>query len=140
MSEPSDGPGSAHTTAVADSGELRFPRYRLVVTEGPDRAREIDGGGAELAIGTARANTMILTDPAVSRHHIAISPAPRGLLLRDLGSTNGTTLNGVLVERAYLAPGAVISIGRSRLRFEVLGGEERAALSSDARWGRALGT
>jgi len=83
---------------------------------------------------------MILSDTAVSRFHVAIAPTPRGHLVRDLGSTNGTSINGVAVERAYLGPGAVIAIGRSRLRFDVLGGEDRAALSADTRWGRALGT
>jgi len=139
MADRADDTGIA-TTAVAAQPEMRFPRYRLTVIEGPDRDAAIDGGGAELAIGTASANTMILGDPAVSRHHVAISPAQRGHLIRDLGSTNGTAINGVAVERAYLAPGAVIAIGRSRLRFDVLGGEDRAALSSDTRWGRALGT
>src|SRR5882672_2068222 len=122
MSERAD-PGMAPTTAVAGAPELRFPRYRLTVVEGPDRDLGIDGGAAELAIGTAPANTMILTDPAVSRHHIAITPTARGHLVRDLGSTNGTAINGVAVERAYLAPGAVIAIGRSRLRFDVVEGE-----------------
>src|SRR4051812_13133497 len=139
MSERAE-PGIVPTTAVAGAPEVRFPRYRLTVVDGPDRELAIDGGAAELAIGTAPANTMILTDPAVSRHHIAITPASRGHLVRDLGSTNGTAINGVAVERAYLAPGAVIAIGRSRLRFDVIGGEDRAALSADTRWGRALGT
>jgi DNA-binding NtrC family response regulator len=139
MTERAEGTGAA-TTAVAPQPEMRFPRYRLTVVDGPDRDLALDGGGAELSIGTAAANAMILSDPAVSRHHVAISPAPRGHLIRDLGSTNGTTINGIVVERAYLSPGAVIAIGRSRLRFDVLGGEDRAALSSDARWGRALGT
>src|SRR4051812_43530991 len=138
MSERAD-PGMAATTAVAGAPELRFPRYRLTVVEGPDRELAIDGGAAELAIGTAPANTMILTDTAVSRHHVAITPAPRGHLVRDLGSTNGTAINGVAIERAYLAPGAVIAIGQSRLRVDALGGEDRAPLSSDPRWGRALG-
>jgi len=129
----------ARTHVVADARELRFPRFRLTVIDGPDKDRAIDGGAAELAIGTAPANAVILSDPAVSRYHIAITPTPRGHLVRDLGSTNGTMINGVGIERAYLAPGAVIAIGQSRLRFDALGGEERAALSSDARWGRALG-
>jgi two-component system, NtrC family, response regulator GlrR len=133
------GDGAPQTTAVADVRELRFPRYRLTVIEGPDRELTIDGGAAELAIGSAPANAVVLSDATVSRHHVAIVPAPRGLQVRDLSSTNGTTINGVAVERAYLAPGAVIGIGATRLRFEPLGGEERAALSSDARWGRALG-
>ncbi len=128
------------TNVVADARELRFPRYRLTVLEGPDKDRAFDGGAAELAIGTASANTVILSDPAVSRHHIAITPTSRGHLVRDLGSTNGTMINSVVVERAYLASGAIIAIGQSRLRFDAIGGEERAALSVAARWGRALGT
>jgi two-component system, NtrC family, response regulator GlrR len=139
MTDSTDRDGILHTTAVADARELRFPRYRLTVIEGPDRDAAIDGGEAELSIGSAPANALILTDSAVSRHHVAITPTPRGHLVRDLGSTNGTAINGVVVERAYLAPGAVIAIGQSRLRFDAIGGEERAALSSDARWGRALG-
>src|SRR5262245_23368974 len=139
MTETAQGDGIDYTTAVADTRELRFPRYRLTVIEGPDRELSIDGGEAELAIGTAAANAMILSDTAVSRHHIAITPTPRGHLVRDLGSTNGTAINGVAIERAFLAPGAVVAIGQSRLRFDAIGGEERAALSSDARWGRALG-
>jgi DNA-binding NtrC family response regulator len=140
MTDSTDRDRILHTTAVADARELRFPRYRLTVIEGPDRDSAIDGGEAELSIGSAPANALILTDSAVSRHHIAITPTRRGHLVRDLGSTNGTAINGVVVERAYLAPGAVIAIGQSRLRFDALRGEERAALSSDARWGRALGT
>jgi DNA-binding NtrC family response regulator len=139
MSERSDS-GAHHTTVVSDVRELRFPRYRLTVVDGPDQGRTFDGGATELAIGTAPANAVILNDAAVSRFHIAVVPTPRGHLVRDLGSTNGTQINGVAVERAYLAPGAILSIGQSRLRFDPLGGEERAALSSDARWGRALGT
>src|ERR1041384_1748336 len=138
MSDRTDA-GIGPTTAV-DMPELRFPRYRLTVIEGPDRDQTIDGGGAELAIGTAPANTLILSDPAVSRFHVAIAPTPRGHLVRDLGSTNGTAINGVAIERAYLAPGSMTAIGRSRLRFDVIGGEDREALSSDPRWGRALGT
>jgi two-component system, NtrC family, response regulator GlrR len=139
MTDSTDGGGSVDTAVVADAREMRFPRYRLTVIDGPDRDRTFDGGGSELAIGTAPANAVILGDTAVSRHHIAITPTPRGHQVRDLGSTNGTLINGVLIERAYLAPGQVIAIGQSRLRFDPLGGEERAPLSSDARWGRALG-
>ncbi|TMQ10388.1 MAG: sigma 54-dependent Fis family transcriptional regulator [Deltaproteobacteria bacterium] len=139
MSDRTEGSGVDPTSALAGAPELRFPRYRLTVIEGPDRDLAIDGGAAELAIGTAPANAMILTDSAVSRHHVAITPTPRGHAIRDLGSTNGTAVNGVGIEGAFLAPGAVIAIGRSRLKFEVLGGEDRAMLSSDARWGRALG-
>jgi len=132
--------GKDPTKVISQTKELRFPKYRLVVAEGPDSGRSLDGGGEELSIGTADANDLVLTDAAVSRHHIALSPTARGVLVRDLGSTNGTVINGVAVERAYLAPAATITIGGTRLRFEVLEGDERATLSGESRWGRALGT
>jgi DNA-binding NtrC family response regulator len=119
--------------------EMRFARYRLSVIEGPDPGRTIESTEDEVSIGTAAGNTLVVVDPTVSRHHVAIAPSPRGHLVRDLGSTNGTLINGVAIERAYLASNAVIAIGDTRLRFEVAGGDEAAALSSDSKWGRALG-
>src|SRR5262249_46497219 len=65
---------------------------------------------------------------------------PRGFLLRDLGSTNGTTLGGFVVESAYLKPGASIGLGQSTLRFESLAEQVREPLAREERWGRALGT
>jgi two-component system, NtrC family, response regulator GlrR len=131
--------GKADTRLITDSRDLRFPRYRLEVIDGPDRGRVIEGS-EELAIGTVDANDLVLTDTAVSRHHVSITSTARGHLVRDLGSTNGTIVNSVAVERAYLAPGAVIAIGNTRIKFEPVGGEETPALSTDNRWGRALGT
>jgi DNA-binding NtrC family response regulator len=119
--------------------ELRFARYRLVVLDGAEAGRAIDASEDEVSIGTAKGNTLVLSDPAVSRHHVAIVSTPRGHLVRDLGSTNGTLINGVSVERAYLASNAVITVGDTRLRFDVLGTDESAALSPDAKWGRAIG-
>ncbi len=121
------------------SRELRFARYRLSVVDGAEAGRSIDGSEDEVSIGTAPGNTLVLTDPAVSRHHVAIVATARGHLVRDLGSTNGTLINGVSVERGYLASNAVIAIGDTRLRFEVVGGDDAATLSSDSAWGRAIG-
>jgi DNA-binding NtrC family response regulator len=128
------------TRVMSDAREARFAKYRLEVIEGPDQGRSVQGGSEEIAVGTSEANDLVLADPSVSRHHVAIAPTAKGLLVRDLGSTNGTALNGVVIERAYLAPNAVISIGATKLRFEPGGGEARAALSKEGRWGRALGT
>ena len=128
------------TRVISDVREARFPKYQLVVIEGPDQGKQVEGGSEEIAVGTADANDLVLADPSVSRHHVAIAPTAKGLLVRDLGSTNGTTLNGVVIERAYLAPSAVIAIGGTKLRFEPGGGDARAVLSKESRWGRALGT
>ncbi len=128
------------TAVLAEGRELRFPRFRLTVVDGPDRGAILDGAGAELVIGSAAGNDLALTDSAVSRCHVAIAPAARGFQIRDLGSTNGTQVSGVTIESAYILPGQVIAIGNTKLRFEARGGEEREALSPETRWGRALGT
>jgi DNA-binding NtrC family response regulator len=128
------------TAVLGDSREIRFPRFRLEVIEGPDSGQTLDVAASEISIGTSRGNDLVLVDSAVSRHHIAITPHPRGPLIRDLGSTNGTFVSGVQIERAYLAAGSAILLGNTRLRFDAAAGEERALLSPDDRWSRALGT
>ncbi|MGE0396869.1 MAG: sigma 54-interacting transcriptional regulator [Kofleriaceae bacterium] len=120
--------------------ELRFARYRLVVVEGPNPGTTIEGSEEEVSIGSAPGNSLVVDDRTVSRHHVAIAPTPRGHLVRDLGSTNGTYVNGVVIDRAYLAQNATIEIGDARLHFEILSDEESATLSSSSKWGRALGT
>jgi two-component system, NtrC family, response regulator GlrR len=136
----SDDKAPDQTRIMPDAREARFPKYRLVVIEGPDTGKQVEGGSEEIAVGTADANDLIVGDPSVSRHHFVLAPRAKGPLVRDLGSTNGTALNGVMIERAYLSPGAVIAIGSTKLRFEPGGEDERAALSKESRWGRALGS
>lgn len=86
--------------------------YALVVTTGPRR-----GLFWELAEGTTLAgrNTkaqIFLDDVTVSRDHAAFDVAGRTLRLRDLGSTNGTYVNGERLDEADLEPGDEVFIGR----------------------------
>jgi len=65
-------------------------------------------------------------DPTVSTHHAEIRVEAGSLILYDMGSLNGTYLNGQLVRRAELQPGDLIGLGREgpRLKFEVKGWTE----------------
>jgi len=75
-------------------------------------------GNTELVIGRRSSNGLSLPDPQVSRRHARIERAPSGYLLHDLGSMNGTTVNGRAVRGAQrLADGDIIMIGGTRLRF-----------------------
>jgi pSer/pThr/pTyr-binding forkhead associated (FHA) protein len=47
----------------------------------------------------------------VSRHHCEITSGADGLRIRDLGSSNGTTVNGQRVDEAHLRPGDVVAVG-----------------------------
>jgi ABC transport system ATP-binding/permease protein len=69
-------------------------------------------------IGRDEANDIVLRDLGVSRRHAEVRPGPGGFEVIDLGSRNGTYLNGKQVSRAPLAEGDLISIGRHRFVFE----------------------
>jgi len=71
-----------------------------------------------VAIGRAAANDLILRDPSVSRHHVEIRQEANGWVVEDLGSRNGTRLNGSPLPRPEpLAPGDEISVGDTVLVF-----------------------
>jgi DNA-binding NtrC family response regulator len=127
------------TDVLEQARELRFRRVRLTVLDGPMQGRSLELAENEISIGTALENDLVVDDQAVSRHHVAIAPTQHGHLVRDLDSTNGTAINGVRIERAYLTERAVLTIGITRVQFEPLDAETRAVLSSEDRWGRALG-
>jgi pSer/pThr/pTyr-binding forkhead associated (FHA) protein len=62
-----------------------------------------------------RKGDLILDDPLVSGSHAMIIPKDDGWVLQDLGSTNGTLLDGRLIREVALKPGAEITIGHSKL-------------------------
>jgi two-component system response regulator GlrR len=119
--------------------ELRFRRFVLRVVDGLDKGREHASSGAELSVGSEASNDLVLTDPTVSRHHFVLQVHPDGVLLRDLDSTNGTTVAGYRVGSAYLKPGALIGLGLTTLRFDHLAEEVREPLSDQEQFGRAIG-
>lgn len=80
--------------------------------------RRIGVGSEPVTIGRMPDCTVPLADPNVSRHHAEIRRDGDRVYLIDLGSTNGTRVNGVLVHQRQLADGDVIAVGITVLRFE----------------------
>ena len=59
---------------------------------------------------------LVLDDPTVSRRHLELTPADGALVCRDLGSANGTYVDGVRIDEPVpLAAGARITVGQSEL-------------------------
>jgi two-component system, NtrC family, response regulator GlrR len=114
-----------------------YRRFRVGVVG--DESASATCERAELTIGTAPGNDLVLADPTVSRHHCAIAVTPRGFQLRDLGSTNGTWLGGHRVETAYLKPRSTFRVGGITLGFDWLDDEVREELSKDDRFDDAIG-
>ncbi len=69
-------------------------------------------------IGRMADNDLVLPDHTVSRNHAELSMTPEGWVLRDLGSRNGTQVNGALVQEAVVFPGSTLVFGRFEVRFE----------------------
>jgi DNA-binding NtrC family response regulator len=120
--------------------ELVIPTVRLEVVSGPDRGKSCVSAGQELVAGTAEGNQLVLTDGTVSRHHFSLRLSPRGLMLADLGSTNGTTVDGLQIAGCYLALPCTIGAGLTQIRVERTGAEVREPLSDDDDWADIVGT
>ena len=95
---------------------------RLVVVKSADLQ---DGEGfelnsAQLTIGRGNQNDIpIATDEYASARHARFEPRQDGVWVQDLGSTNGTFLNGIRLDRPRrLAQGDVVRVGETDLRYE----------------------
>jgi pSer/pThr/pTyr-binding forkhead associated (FHA) protein len=95
--------------------------FALRVISGPDAGSvlRLDPASPPHAVlGQASSCAIRLTDPHVSRRHVALTATSSHLLLVDLGSTNGTRINGVLVREARLYGGESVAIGSTVLSVE----------------------
>ncbi len=68
-------------------------------------------------IGRSSQADITVDDDGVSRKHVEFRITPQGVILTDLGSTNGTFVEGHKVEAATLLDGNQITIGRTRILF-----------------------
>ena len=72
---------------------------------------------AKLTIGRHAESNIVLEDTQASRNHATVEKAGEDYLVRDLGSRNGTRVNGMLIATVALTPNDVITIGQTTLRF-----------------------
>ena len=73
---------------------------------------------AVVVVGRHRWCDVRIASPRVSRRHCRLCLNGGGILVRDLGSTNGTWINDRRVERGLLRPGDELSIAHCRYRLE----------------------
>ena len=112
---PGSVPGLGQDDPQVDSG-------RLVVVRSPalEEGDELSLDSSALLVGRGAHNDVDLTaDEYASSEHARIEPRRDGVWLEDVGSTNGTDLNGIQLTRAKrLTPGDVVRIGETELRYE----------------------
>jgi DNA-binding NtrC family response regulator len=113
-------------------------KFRLEVVAGPDAGKSEVCSSTSAVIGRAQCD-LVLTDAKCSSLHVEIRLDEQGYRLRDLGSTNGTFVWGMRIVEAYLAPGTILGIGDSAIRFEPLPDAVDLPIHRSSRFGGLVG-
>ena len=116
-----------HDEATTEVAESRIPKWRparawrLEVVSGPGLGRvfEIPADAPQpLLLGQGPVCQVHIEDRSVSRRHASLEPGPTTLRFQDLGSTNGSSVNGLDVFDVRLRGGELIRVGATTLRVQ----------------------
>jgi two-component system, NtrC family, response regulator GlrR len=105
--------------------------FRICVLEGAQAAAH-ESASARCSIGSQDGNDLVVSESTVSRFHCEVLMNGAGAKIRDLGSCNGTIVDGVRVVEAFLRSGSLIKLGAVTLRFDFLGQTIRLPISSNS--------
>ena len=111
-----DAPGDGDNVSVTFQ-QGGSQRAFLVVRSGPNEGARFSLTSSDSFIGRHPESTICLDDVTVSRRHAHVERAGDAVVLRDLGSLNGTYVNQERIEEAVLSHGDEVQIGRYRMVF-----------------------
>jgi predicted component of type VI protein secretion system len=95
-------------------------KAELVIKTGESQGMKLRLGKAIANLGRRETNEVFLDDPNISRVHAQIELLQDEYILTDLGSLNGTYLNGKRIRRARLNSGDQIKLGKTELDFQII--------------------
>ena len=115
------------------TGSVATPAHPVLELDG----RRYQLTGERTVLGRGSEADVVIDDPGISRRHAEVRLRGGRASVHDLGSTNGTVVDGVRLDAtngstAALADGSTVLLGRTRVRF--LSGAERAAARTDEEW------
>jgi two-component system, NtrC family, response regulator GlrR len=128
-----------HTQTDLRAFTLSVPSVRVTAASPDGDVAEALLGIEPIVVGTEEGSSIVVRDRRVSRRHCQLSLIDRGVVLRDLGSKNGTFIAGVQILEAFLPEGAVATIGGTRLSIRTIGSPRVVPLSARERLGEAVG-
>jgi transcriptional regulator with GAF, ATPase, and Fis domain len=126
----------------ADLAKAVAAHFVLVVTDGPDGGATFSIDGSEpgpVLLGQSPACAIRLTDRQVSRRHAAFTSTDQRLRVTDLGSRNGTWVNGIGVADAWLRGDEVLRVGETVLRVQLAAPSTIVSLSTATAFGQIVG-
>jgi transcriptional regulator with PAS, ATPase and Fis domain len=132
---------SRTTSAVKDrpADHASVQRFWLRVLTGAQAGTTYHSEAEIVVIGTHDSADFVLEDETVSRFHCEIEVQGGRATVRDLGSRNGTLVDGVSVKEAWLHAGATLTLGTAELRFELRADPVKIALSERESFGLMVG-
>jgi transcriptional regulator with PAS, ATPase and Fis domain len=134
-------PRDEATLRRSDPGERPCDAFTLVVIQGRDTGvsttLDVTSPMAVL-VGKSPVCTLRLTDPEVSRRHVSFRALDRSLVIMDLGSTNGTQVNGVSIREAVLRGGETVRVGSTVITV-TRGASSVATFVQESAFGRMVG-
>ncbi|MBI5507348.1 MAG: sigma 54-interacting transcriptional regulator [Deltaproteobacteria bacterium] len=115
-------------------------QIRVEVRRGPDKGKDADLGDEPIRIGTSPGCQFSLTDPTVSGIHAELSRTRHGVLIRDLGSTNGTFIDDRRVQGVFVEGQTNVRLGNTELRMTPLSKASPVEIAADDRVGELVGS
>jgi hypothetical protein len=119
-------PSLSETMLLTPSGSAAapsapaLPEAELTIENGPDSGHIYRLTGPALRVGRSPDNELILRDPATSGHHARVERRGNQFYVVDLGSTNGTMVNGETIQERELRHGDRIMIGQNAVKFSLI--------------------
>jgi DNA-binding NtrC family response regulator len=114
-------------------------KLRVLVISGPDQGKHLLLERGTYFVGKAPGCDLVLADSAVSRQHLQLQVTAAGILVKDLGSTNGSFFREARFSEVIVGPGAVITIGSSALKLTSVERSHPILPSTNDRFGALLG-
>jgi pSer/pThr/pTyr-binding forkhead associated (FHA) protein len=111
----------AMPTRPESAGASAGPRAELSIESGPDAGHTHRAGDPAVRMGRSPDNDVILRDPATSGHHARLERRGEQFWVVDLGSTNGTFVNGESIQEKQLNNGDRVTIGQNSIHFSLVG-------------------
>ena len=108
----------APTESLPSFDELELGEPHLSWDGGEAGEQTVAVAGAAVVIGKGEQAGLRVDDRHVSRQHARVSRVSAGVLIEDLGSRNGTFVNGVPIDRVVVKRGSLISVGNSAVRLQ----------------------
>ena len=127
------------TEALGGPKHVVVRECRLTITSGEHTGKTHQFASERLVIGADARADFVIDDATLSKFHCELRIENGVTFVRDLGSRNGTQVDHVPIIEAPLRDGAVLTLGRTQLRFAIGSRDVEVALSGRDRFGRLRG-